>query len=328
MKGGIFDGVLGVYAGLESIRAMQDAGMTPTRPVDIIAFTEEEGVRFSDGVLGSSVASGNEDAEMALAYEDEDGTTLEAVLKRIGFHGSGTIDATEWDSWIELHIEQSTRLEEASISTGIVTGITGTVRSRVEIVGEANHAGTTSMQNRSDALTAASELTLAVESIANDIAATDSETAVATVGQQSVEPNSINVIPGRTRLEIDIRDVDPNALYEIVDRIRRRIDRIKSDRDVEITHTQPYEIAPSKMTPRCIDHIQEAAACTGVGALELHSEAGHDTMQIADATDVGMLFTRSTDGISHSPRERTTWTDCTESTKVLAETLRRLSGSV
>jgi len=327
VEGGIFDGVLGVYAALESVRAMQDAGVTPARPLEVVAFTEEEGGRFSDGVLGSSVASGNADPETVLASEDDAGITLADALEEIGFHGSGRIDAAAWDAWLELHVEQSTRLEEAGVSTGIVTEITGTVRSHVNIVGEANHAGTTSMRNRRDALAAASELTLAVESIVNEVVETESETAVATVGQHSIEPNSINVIPGRASLGIDIRDVRPESLSEIVERIRCRISQIEAERGVEISYTQPYEIAPSKMTPRCIEQTKEAAADVGVDALELHSGAGHDTMQLTNSTDVGMLFARSIDGISHSPQERTTWADCSKSTKVLAQALWGLAHS-
>jgi N-carbamoyl-L-amino-acid hydrolase len=327
VEGGIFDGVLGVYAALESVRAMQDAGVTPARPVEVVSFTEEEGSRFSDGVLGSSVASGELDADVALAFEDESGVTLGEALEEIGFRGTRTIDAAAWDAWMELHVEQSTSLEDAGVSTGIVTGITGTVRSHVDVVGEANHAGTTSMRTRRDALAAASELTLAVESIANDVVETTSETAVATVGRQEVEPNSVNVVPVRVHLRIDIRDVSSEALSEMVTRIRRRVREIERERGVEISYSQPYEIAPSEMSPRCIERCRTAAELVGVDAPELHSGAGHDTMQIADVTDVGMLFARSIGGVSHSPRERTTWADCTESTEILAQAIWGLAKS-
>jgi N-carbamoyl-L-amino-acid hydrolase len=327
IEGGIFDGVLGVYGALESIRAMQDAGATPPRPLEVVAFTEEEGGRFSDGVLGSSVASDNTDLEAVLDAEDDDGITLADALDEIGFRGSGRLDATEWDAWLELHVEQSTRLEAAEVSTGIVTKITGTVRSHVEIIGEANHAGTTSMRNRRDALTAASELTIAVESIVNEVAKTESETAVATVGQHSIEPNSINVIPGRVCLGIDVRDVRPESLSKIIERIRRHISTIEEDRGVEISYAQPYKVAPSEMSPRCTEQIREAAEHVEVDAIEIHSGAGHDTMQLTDSTDVGMLFARSVDGISHSPREQTTWDDCAETTRVLAQALWGLANS-
>ncbi|MGB9958818.1 Zn-dependent hydrolase (plasmid) [Haloferax prahovense] len=327
VEGGIFDGVLGVYAGLESVRAMQDAGMRPTHPIEVVAFTEEEGGRFSDGVLGSSVASGNTAPDTALAIEDDTGVTLAEALEQIGFRGSGVVDALAWDTWLELHIEQGTRLEATGVPVGIVTSITGTVRSHVNIVGEADHAGATSMQNRRDALAAASELTLAVESIANDVVSTTSETAVATVGQHTVKPNSINVIPGQVHLGIDIRDVETDAIDEIVRRIRSRIDHIEAEREVCITYSQEYEIEPSKMSSRCIEETEAAAARVGTETLKLHSGAGHDTMQLTDVTDVGMLFAPSIDGVSHSPLERTTWADCTEGTKVLCQTLGKLARS-
>lgn len=323
--GGIFDGVLGVYAALEAIRAMQMAPVDIERPLEVVSFTEEEGSRFSDGVLGSSVAVGDKSIEAALSLTDADGVTLKEALDAIGFLGEDRIDAAAWDSWLELHVEQSTRLEKASIPVGIVTDITGTIRCHVEISGEANHAGTTSMTDRTDALSAASELVLDIESSTQELVTTRGDTVVGTVGQFNVEPNAINVIPGKVTLGIDIRDVNYDSMESIVTSISESLTRLETERGVMTTFEQPYDIEPIEMNDRCITAIRDAASKAGIKTLELHSGAGHDTMLIAKVTAAGMIFAPSRDGISHSPKEWTDWSDCTASAQVLAESLSTLA---
>ncbi|WP_083898828.1 M20 family metallo-hydrolase [Natronococcus jeotgali] len=325
IDGGMFDGVLGVYAGLEAIRAMQDAELSPSLPLEVVAFTEEEGGRFSDGVLGSSVAIGDCSVADALTTTDNAGVTLGEALEEIGFKGEQRLDATEWNSWFELHVEQGTRLEEASASAGIVTHITGTVRCHIDILGEANHAGTTSMESRIDALTAASELALEIESVTNEIVKTHSETAVGTVGQFDVEPGSINVIPGSVHLGVDIRDVECESMERIVSSVRQCLDRLEDERDVETTFSRPYDIEPISMSKRCIEALHSAATRAEISTIELHSGAGHDTMHIAKATDTGLIFAPSEGGYSHSAAEWTDWGDCATSTRLLAGALYDLA---
>lgn len=323
-RGGIFDGVLGVYGALEAVRAMQEITIDVQRPIDVVCFTEEEGARFSDGELGSSVASRQYAVEDALALEDSDGVTLDEALTDIGFRGDGRLDASTWDSWLELHVEQSQRLEDAGVLVGVVTSITGTTRCRVEISGEANHSGCTAMTDRNDALAAASELVLEVESAAQDIAA-NGETAVGTVGTLDVGPNAVNVVPGTVKLGIDIRDVTYDSMESIVDDVRRCLSRLETERGVATTFERPYDIEPIAMSNRCMTALHEAVSRVGISALELHSGAGHDTMHIANVTDVGMVFAPSHEGISHSPLEWTDWTSCTAATKVITEGLARLA---
>lgn len=323
--GGIFDGVLGVYGALEAIRAIQDADLALNRPLEVVVFTEEEGSRFSDGVLGSSVAIGERTVEEALALTDSDNITLGDALDRIGFQGEGRLDATAWDSWLELHIEQSTQLENAEIPVGIVTHIVGTIRCHIDVIGEANHAGTTSMGDRTDALAAASELALEVEAATRNIVATQSETAVGTVGQFDVDPNSINVIPGMVHVGIDIRDVEYETMNQIVVRIEDCLSRLEAERDVETSFERPYDIEPIPMSKRCTTALHDAAATVGVNTLDLHSGAGHDTMQIAKATDAGLIFAPSRNGHSHNPTEWTEWSDSATATRLLATAMYDLA---
>ncbi|KTG26884.1 Zn-dependent hydrolase [Haloferax profundi] len=323
-EGGIFDGPLGVYAGLESIRAMQDAGVEPVRPVEVVNFTEEEGQRFDGGLIGSAVAVGEMTSDEALKIEDEDGIPLGDALADIGYRGEAQIDAAEWDSWIELHIEQSERLEDAGVPAGVVTSIVGLSRCSVEIIGEADHAGSTLMDDRSDALAAASEFVLDIEEATNERTEV-SETAVGTIGKLDVSPNAPNVISGKVSLTVDIRDVEYDSIEYIIDEAQASLDRIEDERPVETTLTHPWDRHPVEMSDRCRDALHEAGSDAGLGTLDLHSGAGHDTMHVAEVTDAALLFAPSRDGISHNPREWTDWEDCADATRVLAGALATLA---
>ena len=323
-EGGIFDGVLGVYGGLEAVRALQAAEADIDRPIEVVCFTEEEGGRFSNGVLGSSVASGKRSVEDALALED-DGVTLEAALAEIGFRGTGRLDASAWDSWLELHIEQGERLQSADAAVGVVSAITGTIRCTAAIEGEADHSGSTAMAERTDALAAASELVLEVERATTDVVAENGDTVVGTVGKLDVAPNAINVVPGRVELGIDVRDVEYESMERIVARVRDCLATLEADRGVETTFERPYDIAPSAMSERCTAALDRAVSAVDVPSISLHSGAGHDTMHIANVTETGMLFAPSRGGFSHSPREWTDWSNCATATRVLTTGVANLA---
>lgn len=324
-EGGIFDGPLGVYAALEAVRAMRDAGVEPARPVEVVSFTEEEGQRFASGLLGSSVATGNRTAEEALALTDDEGVTLDAALDDIGYRGNDVIDASEWAGWLELHVEQSERLERADVPVGVVTTITGITHCRAEIVGEANHAGATPMGDRTDALAAASEFVLDVERAARNIGETESETAVGTVGKLAVRPNATNVVPGRVDLGVDVRDVDYAAMNALVERARESLDRLERERGVETDFERGFDLEPTPMSETCRRAVHAAGSEAGIGTTDLHSGAAHDTMHVADVTDAALLFAPSRDGISHNPLEWTDWDDCANATRVLAGALADLA---
>jgi len=324
-EGGIFDGVLGVYSGLEAVRSLREMDADLDRPVEVVCFTEEEGGRFSNGVLGSSVASGKRTVEEALALEDDDGVTLEAALSDIGFRGTGHLDANAWDSWLELHVEQGERLQDAGAAVGIVSAITGTIRCAVGIEGEANHSGSTAMADRTDALAAASELVLEVEAATADVVTEYGDTVVGTVGKLDVTPNAINVVPGRVELGVDVRDVEYASMERIVGRVRDCLSTLEAERGVETTFARPYDIPPSEMSERCTAALERAVSTVDVPSLSLYSGAGHDTMHVASATETGMLFAPSHGGFSHSPREWTDWSSCATATRVLTAGLANLA---
>jgi N-carbamoyl-L-amino-acid hydrolase len=324
-EGGIFDGPLGVYASLGTVRAMQESGIEPERPIEVVSFTEEEGQRFGGGMLGSAVATGQQSVESALALEDDDGVTLAEALESMGYRGEGRLDASEWDAWLELHVEQDTTLEAEGVPVGVVTTITGIGHYEAVLEGEANHAGATAMDERRDALAAASEVVRDVERAAREVVATDSETAVATVGRLEVSPNATNVVPGRAEMGIDVRDVRRETMDHLVDRVQKSLHRVADDRPVDASFETEIDVDPVPMSDRVREVVHRAAEEAGIEAMDMPSGAAHDTMHVARVTDATLLFAPSRDGISHSPEEWTDWDDCATATSVLAGAVRDLA---
>ncbi|WP_144798561.1 Zn-dependent hydrolase [Halorubrum depositum] len=324
-EGGIFDGPLGVYAALEAVRAMQAASVDPERPVGVVSFTEEEGSTFGNGLLGSSVATGETTLDEALASESDDGETLGEALDRIGYRGDDAIGPARWAAFYELHVEQDTVLEDAGADAGVVTTITGITHCEVAIEGEANHAGATAMGDRTDALAAASEFVLDVESAANAVVDESSASAVGTVGSLTVSPNATNVVPGRVDAGVDVRDVEAASMETIVSAARESLARLERERGVETSLERPFDVAPTPMSDRLREAAHAAATDAGRTAIDLHSGAAHDAMRVARVTDASLLFAPSRDGISHNPREWTDWADCAAATEVLAGALARVA---
>jgi N-carbamoyl-L-amino-acid hydrolase len=322
--GGIFDGPLGVYAALEAVRVLKESNRSVDRPIEVVCFTEEEGGRF-DTLTGSSVASGRRPADELLHVTDESGIRLGNALAEIGYQGEATVDAKEWNSWLELHVEQGTRLENQGIPVGIVSAITGITQIAVEIHGEANHAGTTPMLERHDALTAAAEVVLELEQAAKGMARERSETAVGTVGRMNVRPNGTNVVPGEVVLGVDIRDISREPMELLVHRLREALARVEAERPVETSLDRHFDRKPTPLSERCRQAVRTAGRETEIATLDLHSGAGHDTMEVASVTDGGMLFAPSRDGVSHNPLEWTDWEDCAAATTVLTRAIANLA---
>lgn len=324
-EGGLFDGPLGVYGALEAVRTMQRTGFEPARPVNVVCFTGEEGQRFRTPLLGSKVATGAYPVEDALALTDDDGETLEAALSSIGYQGAETLHAGDWDAWLELHVEQGPRLEDRDAPAGVVSSISGITQCEVEITGNADHAGTTPMGTRRDALAAASEFVLDVETAATDAFETRSDAAVGTVGSATVEPDSANVVPSTVTLTLDLRDVDADTIDYLVRRSRESLARIERERGVSTEFDRYFDVEPESLSERCVSALRTAGKATGQAVIDLHSGAGHDTMSVARVTDAGLVFAQSRNGVSHSPREWTDWEDCARATQVLEEALRTLA---
>lgn len=319
--GGRYDGQLGVLCALETLRALDDAGVETRRPVEIVNWTNEEGSRFEHAMLGSGVFTGVISADDALAITDDEGHSVGEELERIGYAGDHPCEAHEVYAHLELHVEQGPKLEDHGTSIGIVEGVYGMSWLGVTIEGEADHAGPTPMHTRTDALAAATEAIGKIQTLPTRL----SEDAVTTVGRISVEPDSINVIPSRATFTADVRSFDDAVVERGVEEIRFEVDtaceRIGADYDIE----EIWRIPHTEFSPSVCAAIEAAAEEVDATAERIVSGAGHDAKYLNDLTETAMIFVPSRDGKTHNEAEFTPWEDVVRGAEVFANTTRRLA---
>ena len=323
--GGNFDGDLGTLAALEVIQASRAAGLTPRRPWEMVLWAHEESTAFGRGTAGSRIVAG--DLQAGDLTQTWNGMSRAECIRRIGGQPDRIEEAVRkaghWHAYVELHIEQGGTLERSGTSIGTVDGIVAIRRYDVTITGFANHAGTTPMTERQDALVAASELILAVRAAATSRPGRH----VATVGRLEVAPNSPNVIPGRVTASVELRDLSEPVLTQLFADIEARARSIAEQTRTAIA----MELAsrnPAALTHVAVQRaIDRAAERQSLSARHLPSGAGHDAQMIAALCPMGMIFVPSIGGISHSPRELTTWDDCARGAAVLADVILELDAS-
>jgi allantoate deiminase len=323
-NGGDFDGPLGVLAAVEALQVMEERGVETERPIEVVAFADEEGARFGFGMIGSRAMVGTLTPE-DLDREDESGVSIAGAMRDSGLDPERIGEAARPEgsihAYVELHIEQGKILENEDLPVGVVTGIAGPVWLRLTLEGEAGHAGTTPMNLRHDALVAATAIIGRVEREASRTG-----TTVGTVGQLELKPGGINIIPGQVSFSLDLRDIDQEVRDGVEARISDEAGRICEERGIGL-ETQTLQRLPPV---HCSDLVREAAreACDALGIepFELASGAGHDGMHLADLCPVGMIFVRSKDGLSHNPNEWSSREDCAAGAEVLYRTLLKLAG--
>ena len=323
-NGGDFDGPLGVLAAVEALQVMEERDVETRRPIEVVAFTDEEGARFGFGMIGSRATAGTLTPE-DLDREDESGVSIAGAMRDSGLDPERIDEAARPEgsihAYVELHIEQGRILENEDLPVGVVTGIAGPVWLRLTLEGEAGHAGTTPMGLRRDALVAAAAIVGRVE---REAARTG--TTVGTVGQLELKPGGINIIPGHVSFSLDLRDIDKVVRDGVEARISDEAGRICEERGIGL-ETQTLQSLPPVL---CSDLVRGAAreACDALGfePFELASGAGHDGMHLADLCPIGMIFVRSKNGLSHNPDEYSSREDCTAGAEVLYLTLLRLAG--
>jgi allantoate deiminase len=320
---GSFDGVLGVALALEWTRLAQEFKLP--FPIEVIAFSEEEGVRFGVPFLGSRAVAGRFDPAL-LALTDADGATLEQAIRAFGLDpgkiGDAALDADAL-GFVEIHIEQGPVLESEGLSVAAVTAIVGQTRLTVEFTGHANHSGTTPMHLRRDALAGAAEWVSAVESIA-----LQSEGLIATTGKIDVEPNAANVIAGVARVSLDVRHADGRARKAAVESLVAQAQSIAEKRRLALQWTQQMDQPAVPMDERLTAYLAEAIEATDLLEKRMTSGAGHDAMVIASRVPTTMLFLRSPGGISHHPDESVLEEDVEAALNVGSRFLQRLAAEV
>lgn len=325
-QGGHYDGVIGVLAGLEVIRTLNDQQITTKHPIELINFAAEESSRFGLATLGSKGITGQLSCDQAKQITDREGLSLYDVLTRSGYPVDNAaeyvLDADSVAAFLELHIEQGPVLENEGIDVGLVTAIAAPSRFKLTIVGRSDHSGNTPMTMRQDALVAAAELVLAVEQLA--VQASDS--AVATVGVLEVQPNAMNVIPGQVSMTIDLRDTDMAQKDRLVQQLQQTIDEISQRRGVVINCHRLCHDRPVQLDSALLTTLEQIAQQRQLSSKQMPSGAGHDAMHLAGIAPTALIFVPSIDGVSHNVGEKSTLQAISKGADLLCHAVRQLAG--
>lgn len=301
--GGKFDGNFGVLAGLEVLRTLNDAGIRTAAPLEVAAWTNEEGSRFVPVMMGSGVFSGAFGLDEVLPQQDIDGLTVGGELARIGYAGSqppGEVPNGMFDAYFEAHIEQGPVLEAHDLTIGVVPGALGQRWYDVVVTGMEAHAGPTPMNQRHDALLAAAQLVQRV----NQIALEHAPHARGTVGFLQVSPNSRNTIPGTVKFSVDLRALDDAVLSAMDQALRDSCAALMaSDSRLQVAVEQVVYFKPCHFDADCIGLVRSAADTLGLASMDVVSGAGHDAVYLAAVAPSAMIFVPCKDGISHNELE-------------------------
>jgi N-carbamoyl-L-amino-acid hydrolase len=322
-SGGNFDGDLGSLSAIQILRLLNDLRIVTRRPLTAVVWACEEASFAGAALNGSRIAAGKpRPSEMTQVSR---GMTKAEAIRRIGGDPekveTALIPQGKYHAYLELHIEQGGTLARDGVPVGVVDGIVSIDDYDVVIKGFANHAGTTPMAQRQDALIAAAELTLAVR----EIVTSESGAQVGTVGHLEVSPNATNVIPGEARMTIELRDLSAAKLDRLGERIKARSAAIASETRTEIAMNRAGHMDAALAAAEVQRSIEGAASRLGLGTRHLPSGAGHDAQMMATLMPMGMIFVPSIGGISHSPKELTSWQDCANGANVLLEAVMDLA---
>ena len=314
--GGDYDGCVGSICALEMIEVMNENKITTHHPLEVIIFSNEEG-----GTNGSMAMAGHF-GEAALKIKSQSGLTMADGIKAIGGNPDNIQNCArkkgDLKAFLELHIEQGGILDKEKIQIGVVEGIVGIEHWDVTVEGFANHAGTTPMDMRQDALLAASKLIVAVNEVVTGVDGKQ----VGTIGKISIQPGAYNVIPGKAVMGLEIRDLNYDKIWQLFAEIEKRAAAIASASGTKISFQhQPNPSKPALTEKWIQDKIVAVVKSLGYTYKYMQSGAGHDSQEIALITPVGMIFVPSINGISHSPKEFTTATDMANGANVLLQTI-------
>lgn len=317
VKGGRFDGVLGVLTALEAVRTIVDNDIELEAPLMIVNFTNEEGARFEPAMMSSGVITGKFEKETMLRSVDREGVTFAEALSKSGYEGKAENRLKEAYAYLELHIEQGPVLEAEGIEIGIVEGVMGMVCYEIRIKGESNHAGTTPMKMRKDPMLLAAKLISYLDKELGDV----DETLVYTFGRMHTMPNIPTVIPSEVIFTIDSRHKDPNIM-EQVESILRSLP--KEDSGCTVHANKLWGRDTVHFTPAICDEVEVACQRFGYSSRRIYSGAGHDAQFIAAIVPSVMIFVPSAGGKSHCEEEETSYEECARGADVLLESILML----
>jgi allantoate deiminase len=318
-RGGRLDGVLGVIAAVHAAAQLKKEGFEPDRPLWITAFMDEEGTRFSTALFGSRAFVG-EDLSALGVRRDGSGVALGDAMAAAGFEFARVAEARRIGDvglYLELHVEQGPVLEDEGLDLGVVTSIVGLRGYRVRLHGEANHAGTTPMRLRRDALAGAARIVLALRD-----AVRERDGATSNVGRLTVEPGGANVVPGLVDFTVDLRAASAVRLVELERLLAATVERVAAEEGLGAEVEQTFALDPLELDPELVAALERAAIGEGAAVRRMTSGAGHDAMVIGRHVPAAMLFVPSRGGISHSPAEESRPEHLELSVRVLAAALR------
>lgn len=315
-KGGRFDGILGVVAGLEVVRTLVENKIKPRIPITVVNFTNEEGARFEPSLMSSGVLSGKFDKTAMLLQTDVEGITFGDALQSIGYAGEQESRLQEGTAFLELHIEQGPILEREALTIGVVECVLGMVCYEIEIKGDSDHAGTTPMDMRKDALFATNDL---ITEVRQKLGALDDE-LVFTIGRMDVNPNIHTVIPNKVVFSLEARHKDPEVIRQ-VEKIIQGLTRSDANEGCEVKATKLWDRDTVWFDESICKMVEESTKSLGYPYKRMVSGAGHDAQFIASFIPTAMVFVPSVNGKSHDEVELTTWEDCEKGVNVLLETV-------
>jgi beta-ureidopropionase / N-carbamoyl-L-amino-acid hydrolase len=321
--GGNFDGDVGSLGALEVVATLRENAVATRHPLEVVVWAAEES-NFGSGLHGSRMAVGQ--VETGEWDRVQDGVRKGDALRKIGGDPDRIAEARRgpgsFHAYLELHVEQGGRLDRAGIPIGVVEGIVTIDDFDVTVRGFANHAGTTPMSERHDALVAASRVVLAVR----EIATAEAGAQVGTVGRLAVSPGAPNVVPGRVEMTVEFRDLSGDKVSRLGDTLKRRAAEIAKETatEIDVAHSSRHEGAHTHAAIQ--EAIERVATRYGLRSMRLPSGAGHDAQMMARLGPIAMIFVPSVGGISHSPRELSRWEDCAQGASVLLGTILELDG--
>jgi N-carbamoyl-L-amino-acid hydrolase len=320
-SGGKFDGNYGVLAGLEVVRTLNDRDIATVAPIEVAAWTNEEGTRFTPVMMGSGVFAGVHPLDEVLRRTDLEGKSVGAELARIGYAGAAPLGHPV-AAYFEAHIEQGPVLEDAGTTIGVVTGALGQRWYDVTVAGMNAHAGPTPMRLRKDALLAASRLVGEV----NRIALEHAPHGRGTVGFLQVSPNSRNVVPGEVKFSVDFRHATDEGLASMDAALRAACKRVGRETNVAVAHAEAVYFPPCEFDPACVAAVRAAAGALGFSRQDIVSGAGHDAVYVARVAPAAMIFVPCKDGISHNEIEDASPADLAAGCDVLARAMLARAG--
>lgn len=303
-EAGRYDGALGVVAGLELIRHLNEESILTEAPLEVIIFACEESARFGISTVGSKAMTGQLNTKELIHLTDKENISFKKAIEKRGLNIDEFVkakrDYEELSCFVELHIEQGPRLEKENKDIGVVTSIAAPTRYQINISGVASHSGTTPMSYRKDAFLAASEISLGIEQYALQ---EERFNSVATVGECIVKPGAMNVVPGHVEMKVDIRGTEMVSINRIKNKMQKKVNEVKTQRGLDIEVNLISEEYPVEMGTELINEIKQQCIKNDLSYIEIPSGAGHDAMNMAKLCATAMIFIPSKDGLSHNPLE-------------------------